>query len=115
MNFLNLNLTYKYETGPTGPLDKGLNRTDTCPDVASMNCTTLSVLPATSGTSVPVTVTRSTSSHAATGTGGSTTISSTAGLSTGTAKPSATGKSGAGRAGWEVGVIWIAILGILAT
>lgn len=115
VNFLNLNVTWKYETGPTGPLDKGLNRTDTCPNVSGINCTTLSVLPATSGTSIPVTVVRSTSSYAATGTGGSTTASSTAGSSTGSANASATGKSGAARLKLEFGVLVIAILGFLVT
>lgn len=115
MNFLNLNVTWKYETGPTGPLDKGLNRTDTCPNVSGINCTTLSVLPTTSGTSIPVTVVRSTSSYAATGTGGSTTASSTAGSSTGSANASATGKSGAARLKLEFGVLVIAILGFLVT
>lgn len=111
VNFLNLNLTWKYESGPTGPLDKGLNRTDTCPDVVGSNCTTFSSLPATSGTSVPVTVVRSTSSAShATGTGASSTSSSTTGPSTGSATPGAPGKSVAKRVEVEIGVMGITIL-----
>jgi hypothetical protein len=63
VNLLNLNITWKYESGPTGPLDKGLNRTDVCPNVVGTPCTTLSVLPATSGSSIPATVTRTTTSQ----------------------------------------------------
>jgi len=64
-NFLNLNVAWKYESGPTGPLDKGLDRADVCPDSAK-GCTTLSVLPAVSGESGTVTVSRA---SGATGTG----------------------------------------------
>lgn len=113
VNFLNLNLTWKYESGPTGPLDKGLNRTDTCPDVVGRNCTTLSSLPATSGTSVPVTVVRSTSSASqATGSGSraSSIPSSTTGSSTGSATPSASGKSAARREGVPIGIMGVAVL-----
>lgn len=113
VDFLNLNLTWKYESGPTGPLDKGLNRTDTCPDVVGTNCTTLSVLPATSGTSVPVTVVRSTSSQLTTTTGVSATLSSTTGSSASSASPSATGKSDARRVEVKLSVIAIAVLGFL--
>ena len=83
VDFLNLNITWKYETGPTGPLDKDLNRTSVCP-ANSYSCTTLTSLPASSGSSVPVTVTRTT----ATSTSGS-------GTATGTATASATHKGGA--------------------
>jgi hypothetical protein len=111
VNFLNLNLTWKYESGPTGPLDKGLNRTDACPDVVGTNCTTLSSLPATSGTSVPVTVVRSTSSASqASRTGVSPMNSTTTWSSTGTTAPSATGRSAASRVKMEGSVMGIAIL-----
>jgi hypothetical protein len=69
VNFLNASIAWKYETGPTGPLDKGLNRTDVCPNVVGTPCTTLSVLPVTSGSSIPVTVTRTTSSQSSVPTG----------------------------------------------
>ena len=64
LNFLNLGVAWKYESGPTGPWDKGLDRTEVCPD-RGRGCSTLSALPAVSGTSVPVTVSRA----SATGTG----------------------------------------------
>ncbi|KAI9778819.1 MAG: hypothetical protein M1839_007909 [Geoglossum umbratile] len=60
INFLNLSVEWKYDTGPTGPLDKDLNRTDVCPSGGGA-CTTLSTLPAVSGSSVPLTVSRSVS------------------------------------------------------
>lgn len=78
VNFLNLNVSWKYESGPTGPLDKNLNRTAVCPD-SGKGCTTLSALPAVSGSSVPVTVSRS-----------SATGSSSSGAATLTATSSAT-------------------------
>jgi len=86
VNFLNFNITWKYESGPTGPLDKGLNRTDVCPNVAGTPCTTLSVLPATSGSSIPATVTRTTTSQSSvpTGIGGVTSLSSTESTSSST-------------------------------
>src|SRR5580700_3943135 len=56
VNFLQANISWKYEDGPTGPLDKNLNRSGTCPDPSGV-CTTLSALPAVSGSSVPATVT----------------------------------------------------------
>ncbi|KAE9378257.1 hypothetical protein N431DRAFT_541778 [Stipitochalara longipes BDJ] len=92
VNFLNASIAWKWETGPTGPLDKDLNRTDVCPSASGTPCVTLSVLPATSGSSIPVTVTRTTSTQGSvpTGTGGGKSISSTAGstgTSTGAAKP----------------------------
>lgn len=102
VNFLNASVAWKYETGPTGPLDKNLNRTDVCPNVVGTPCSTLTALPATSGTSIPITVTRTTSSQSSvpTGTsGGNRTSSSSAGL-TGTST-GATGSpiSSAGSAG----------------
>lgn len=73
VNFLNLNITWKFETGPTGPLDKELNRTDVCPDVVGRTCTTTSVLPATSGSSIPVTITTTTGGPGSMPTNGTTT------------------------------------------
>jgi hypothetical protein len=101
VNFLNLNITWKYESGPTGPLDKGLNRTDVCPNVVGTPCTTLSVLPATSGSSILVTVTRTTSSQSLVPTGTGSVISSSSAGSTGSSttsagSPTSSGKSGAG-------------------
>jgi len=58
VNFLDLNIAWKYETGPTGPLDKDLNRTEVCPD-NGYTCTTLSVLPAVTGSSGVATTTGS--------------------------------------------------------
>jgi len=56
-DFLNLNVTWRYESGPTGPQDKSLNRTEVCPDDAKA-CTTLSMLPAVSGSNILSTVIR---------------------------------------------------------
>jgi hypothetical protein len=100
VNFLNLNITWKYESGPTGPLDKGLNRTDVCPNVSGTPCTTLSVLPATSGSSIPATVTRTTTSHSLvpTRTGGVTTSGSAGSTGSSTSSggsPTSSSKSGA--------------------
>ncbi|MCJ1362507.1 hypothetical protein MMC16_001610 [Acarospora aff. strigata] len=67
VDFLNLHVAFEYESGPTGPLDKSLNRTEVCPD-NSRGCTTLSALPGSSGSSVPVTVSRASSSRSVTGT-----------------------------------------------
>jgi hypothetical protein len=64
VNFLNANIQWKYSGGPTGPLDKDLNREGTCPGNAT-KCTTLTELPATSGSSIPVTVTRTSTSEVA--------------------------------------------------
>lgn len=47
------NLTFAYEDGPTGPLDKDLDRLGTCPD-GQQPCMTTSVLPVPSGTIMPV-------------------------------------------------------------
>ncbi|KAH0545431.1 hypothetical protein FGG08_000432 [Glutinoglossum americanum] len=73
-NFLNLSVAWKYETGPTGPLDKSLVREDVCPE-GSKECVTSSVLPGVSGSSVPATVSRSVSATATSKGGG---VSSTA-------------------------------------
>ena len=64
-NLMNLGVAWKYDSGPTGPLDKNLNRTEVCPGSGNA-CATLSVLPAVSGPSVPVTVSRSATTTAAT-------------------------------------------------
>ncbi|KAI9855209.1 MAG: hypothetical protein M1813_000504 [Trichoglossum hirsutum] len=53
-----LGVTWRYETGPTGPLDKDLNRTEVCPGNGNA-CSTSTALPAVSGSSIPVTVSRS--------------------------------------------------------
>lgn len=87
VNFLNASIEWKYDSGPTGPLDKDLSRTGTCPGNASL-CTTLTALPATSGSSIPVTVTRTTSMA-----GSTTVVAST----TGSSSPSPTSQ-GAGSA-----------------
>ena len=111
VNFYNLNITWKYESGPTGPLDKGLNRTDTCPDQAGVTCTTLSVLPATSGTSVPVTVVRSITSHLLSST--SVSMTSTAGGSS--SSSSSTAKSDARRPGLNTALILFAVVVLFTT
>ena len=51
------NLTYVFQGGPTGPLDKSLLRSGTCPD-RSKSCLTRSVLEASSGTPISQTVSR---------------------------------------------------------
>jgi hypothetical protein len=96
VNFLNASIAWKYETGPTGPLDKGLNRTDVCPNVSGTPCTTLSVLPITSGSSIPVMVTRTTSSQYSvpTGTGGGNSTSSRSAGPTSSTLTSANGARG---------------------
>jgi hypothetical protein len=108
VNFLNLNITWRYESGPTGPLDKNLNRTDTCPEMSGTNCTTLSLLPATSGTSVPITVTRSTPSLAATNSEAPTTLTSA--KTSATPAPTATRSNGAERSALGIGSVWVAIV-----
>ena len=65
INFLNLNVTWKYESGPTGPLDKDLNRAEVCPENGK-KCTISSILPPTSGSSLSSTVSRPTTSSSAT-------------------------------------------------
>jgi hypothetical protein len=121
VNLGNLNITWKYESGPTGPLDKSLNRTDVCPTVAGTNCTTLSVLPAASGSSIPVTVTRTTSSqNPSTTAGASKTTSSGSAGSTGSSTTSATGspiataKGGVGKVGANLGVLFLVISAVLS-
>ena len=114
VNFLNASISWKYESGPTGPLDKGLNRTDVCPNVVGTPCTTLSVLPATSGSSIPVTVTRTTSGQSSvpTETGGGNRTTSSAG-STGTPSPTlSTGE--AGSLNFNIGFpFWGAVVALL--
>ncbi len=96
VNFYNLSVEWKYGSGPTGPLDKDLNRTGTCPGNASL-CTTLSALPATSGSVIPVTVTRTYSTASTSATAASTT-SAAAGKSSSTASASASSSSSASSA-----------------
>jgi len=91
-NFLNLSLTWRFESGPTGPLDKDLDRKDVCPDNGHA-CTTLTALPEASGSSVPVTVSR------ASATSMSTSSSSSSSSSSGKSEGSTTGSgSGASKA-----------------
>jgi len=53
VNFLNLNATWEWVTGPTGPWDKQLVRSDACPTASGSSCVTTSTLP-------PVTLPQST-------------------------------------------------------
>jgi hypothetical protein len=119
VNFLNASIAWKFESGPTGPMDKDLNRTDVCPHVSGTPCTTLSVLPATSGSSIPVTVTRTTSfqSSVPTGTGGGNSTLTTSAGSTTTAAGSPTTSAFTGGAGYT-GVdirytVWGAVVALL--
>lgn len=103
MNFLNLSIEWKYVSGPTGPLDKDLNRTGTCPGNASL-CTTLSALPATSGSTIPVTVTRTYSAASTSATAGLTTTSAAASQSSSSVSASASSTSVSSASGvkaWE--------------
>jgi hypothetical protein len=75
VNFLNASIEWKYESGPTGPLDKDLNPYGHVSGNASL-CTTLTALPATSGSSIPVTVTRTSATA-----GSTTAVASTTGSS----------------------------------
>ncbi len=85
-------MSWKYESGPTGPLDKELNRSGTCPGPES-SCTTLTVLPSVSGSSIPATLAR-TASATQQATTGATTTTGSAGAST--TSSAATGKSSSG-------------------
>lgn len=59
LNFLNLGISWRYESGPTGPLDKDLDRKEVCPGDGNA-CTTLSALPAlVTGSEVASTVSTS--------------------------------------------------------
>ncbi|KAH8752453.1 hypothetical protein F5882DRAFT_445216 [Hyaloscypha sp. PMI_1271] len=111
VNFLNASIAWKYETGPTGPLDKGLNRTDVCPNVSGTPCTTLSVLPITSGSRIPATVTRTTSSQFSvpTGTGGGNSTSRSAGSTSSTL----TSTNGAGGLNVKVGFTFWGVVAAL--
>ena len=122
VNFLNVSIAWKYESGPTGPIDKDLNRTDVCPKVSGTPCTTLSVLPATSGSSIPVTVTRTTSfqSSLPTGSGGGnatlTRGAGSTGSSTSAAGSSPSGAFTGGTKFLEVNVqstVWMALVALL--
>lgn len=122
VNLLNLNVTWKYETGPTGPLDKGLDRKDTCPDVSGTACTTFTVLPSVSGSSIPATVTRSTSSGIAasstassTGSSGSTTTGTagTTASATGSAAGSANTSSPGSRVEVGLGFVIMSLLVVI--
>jgi hypothetical protein len=77
VNLYGLNATWKWESGPTGPADKGLVRRDVCPDVSTKSCVTLTTLPAVSGSSIPVTVSRTTPAATTTTTGISSVASAT--------------------------------------
>ncbi|RFU26467.1 hypothetical protein B7463_g9875, partial [Scytalidium lignicola] len=70
VDLLNLHLSFKFSDGPTGPLAKGLDRSEICPDRTTGSCVTSTALPAVSGTSISVTVTRTTATATATGGGG---------------------------------------------
>jgi hypothetical protein len=112
VNFENLNIEWKYVSGPTGPIDKDLNRTGTCPGNASL-CTTLSVLPATSGSGIPISVTRTYSTASISATAASTTGSATAGSASGSASASSTSASNAsGVQAWKGNSV-LAGLGLL--
>lgn len=104
MNFLNLNVSWKYESGPTGPADKGIVRGDVCPDVQGILCVTSSALPAVSGTSVPVTVVRTSTSALI---AASTTASSSAAAST-TSKSAAEGRHELDRS-----LVWMCFIGTM--
>jgi hypothetical protein len=119
VNFLHANVSWKYEDGPTGPADKNLNRAGTCPDPNGA-CTTLTALPPVSGSSVPVTVVRTSSAvvRSATGSGAGgvttgTTGTGATGATTGTA-PSASSSSSAAassrRHGVNLTVVGISLL-----
>lgn len=59
LNFLNLGVSWRYESGPTGPIDKDLDRKEVCPGNGNA-CTTLSALPAlVTGSEMPSTVSTS--------------------------------------------------------
>ena len=45
VSFLNLNATWEWVTGPTGPWDKQLVRSEACPTAAGSSCITTSTLP----------------------------------------------------------------------
>jgi hypothetical protein len=100
VNFLNLSVEWKYVSGPTGPLDKDLNRTEACPGNASL-CTTLSALPITSGSTIPATVTRtySVASGSTTTSAAASQGSSSAGASVSASSTSAS--SAGGSKSWE--------------
>ena len=112
VNYLNASIAWEWESGPTGPMDKQLNRSDICWSASGTPCVTLSTLPATSGSSVPVTVTRSTS-RGSVPTG---TITSSAGSkSTSTGAPKPTSSTGAASSlGVHVGLnLWVAVVAVL--
>lgn len=89
LNFLGLNITWRYESGPRGPFDKGLNRRKVCPDNGS-NCTILNALPPISGLSRSIQSSISTSSAAGgTASAMTTLMSSTASAATVTAAATA--------------------------
>lgn len=59
LNFLNLGISWRYESEPIGPLDKDLDRKEVCPGDGNA-CTTLRALPAlVTGSEVPSTVSTS--------------------------------------------------------
>lgn len=104
VNFFNLNVSWKYESGPTGPADKGIVRVDVCPDVQGTVCVTSTALPEVSGSSVPVTVVRTSTSP--------TVAASTTALSLATA--SVTSKSAAGgRQESDKSLVWMCLAGTI--
>lgn len=108
VNFLGLNKTYEWVTGPTGPWDKQLSRADVCPSAASSICVTTSTLPAisrmstTSVISVPTSFPGLVTNALGAGTTGpATAVSVTPGTAippSATGSPQATGKPSAGDA-----------------
>lgn len=98
------NLTFAYEDGPTGPLDKDLDRLGTCPD-SKQPCQTTSKLPVPSGTLTPIATIRRVYSSAA-GTSSATASGTAGGAQSSGASGSASGSTGSpngvsqGREGW---------------
>lgn len=111
------NLEHTWDDGPTGPLNKDLDRTETCPDRVSP-CPTISKLPAASGDTMPsqtvsrtktATVASTTSEQAATSTSASGASSgSPSGSASGSASSSSPSGGFAPRHGFGSKEIWTA-------